>query len=64
MVLVRPVFSFLSSLSNTSGSAANAPDRIIYEKDTEKLFFGEDGTGGVARVLSEELCLRRDVMVR
>ena len=30
-------------VSNTSGNAADASDRIIYEKDTGKLFFDKDG---------------------
>jgi Ca2+-binding RTX toxin-like protein len=37
-------------VSNTSGKAADASDRIIYEKDTGKLFFDKDGTGAAAKV--------------
>ena len=35
---------------NTSGNAADASDRIIYESDTGKLFFDRDGTGAAAKV--------------
>jgi Ca2+-binding RTX toxin-like protein len=37
-------------VSNTSGNAEFAFDRIIYETDTGKLFFDRDGTGGAAKV--------------
>jgi len=36
--------------SNTSGNAADASDRIIYETDTGKLFFDRDGDGGAAKI--------------
>lgn len=36
--------------SNKSGQAADASDRIIYEKDTGKLFYDADGDGAGARV--------------
>jgi Ca2+-binding RTX toxin-like protein len=35
---------------NTSGNAADASDRIIYETDTGKLYFDRDGTGAAAKV--------------
>ena len=35
---------------NTSGNAADASDRIIYESDTGKLYFDRDGTGSAAKV--------------
>ncbi len=35
---------------NTSGNAADASDRIIYESDTGRLFFDSDGTGSAAKV--------------
>jgi Ca2+-binding RTX toxin-like protein len=35
---------------NTTGNAADASDRIIYETDTGKLFFDRDGTGAAAKV--------------
>ena len=35
---------------NTSGNAADATDRIIYESDTGRLFFDRDGTGAAAKV--------------
>jgi Ca2+-binding RTX toxin-like protein len=35
---------------NTSGTAADASDRIIYESDTGKVFFDRDGTGSAAKV--------------
>jgi Ca2+-binding RTX toxin-like protein len=37
-------------VKNTSGKAADAGDRIIYETDTGKLFFDKDGTGSAAKV--------------
>jgi Ca2+-binding RTX toxin-like protein len=36
--------------ANSSGNAADASDRIIYESDTGKLFFDSDGTGAAAKV--------------
>jgi len=36
--------------TNTSGNAADASDRIIYETDTGKLFYDLDGTGSAAKV--------------
>ncbi|MEI6097990.1 MAG: calcium-binding protein, partial [Alphaproteobacteria bacterium] len=36
--------------TNTSGNAADASDRIIYETDTGKLFYDPDGTGSAAKV--------------
>jgi Ca2+-binding RTX toxin-like protein len=36
--------------SNTSGNAADASDRIIYESDTGRLYFDSDGTGAAAKV--------------
>jgi Ca2+-binding RTX toxin-like protein len=36
--------------SNTSGNAADASDRIIYESDTGRLYFDRDGTGAAAKV--------------
>ena len=38
-------------VKNTSGNAADASDRVIYESDTGKLFFDRDGTGSAAKVL-------------
>jgi Ca2+-binding RTX toxin-like protein len=43
--LAAPAF-----LSNTSGFAADASDRIIYESDTGRLYFDSDGTGVAERV--------------
>lgn len=37
-------------VSNTSGLAADADDRIIYESDTGKLFYDSDGNGAGASV--------------
>jgi serralysin len=37
-------------VSNTSGNAADASDRIIYETDTGRLFFDADGNGAAAKV--------------
>ena len=36
--------------ANLTGLAAGAPDRIIHETDTGKLFFDADGDGAGARV--------------
>jgi serralysin len=35
-------------VSNASGNAEDASDRIIYEADTGKLYFDRDGTGSAA----------------
>ena len=37
-------------VANTSGNAADASDRIIYETDTGRLFFDMDGTGVTAKI--------------
>ena len=42
-------------VSNNSGNAADASDRIIYEADTGRLYFDKDGTGGAAKVLFADL---------
>jgi Ca2+-binding RTX toxin-like protein len=36
---------------NSSGNAADASDRIIYEIDTGELYFDKDGSGSAAKVL-------------
>ncbi|WP_068952732.1 calcium-binding protein [Pararhizobium polonicum] len=47
--------------SNTTGLAGDASDRIIYEKDTGKLFYDADGTGSAGGVqfalLAKDLAL-------
>jgi Ca2+-binding RTX toxin-like protein len=56
--LGRTAFSELSEgklnkaafAANTTGNAADSSDRIIYETDTGKVFYDEDGKGGVGRV--------------
>ena len=40
---------------NTTGLAADASDRIIYESDTGFLFFDADGLGGAAGIRFAEL---------
>jgi Ca2+-binding RTX toxin-like protein len=35
---------------NSTGNAADASDRIIYESDTGRLYFDSDGTGAAAKV--------------
>ena len=37
-------------VKNTSGNAADASDRIIYESDTGKVYYDRDGTGAAAKV--------------
>ena len=44
--------------ANMTGLAADDTDRIIYEKDTGKLYFDADGDGAGARVQFAELTLR------
>jgi hypothetical protein len=41
--------------ASNSGNAKDASDRIIYDKDTGKLFWDEDGKGGEAKVLFADL---------
>ena len=48
--LAAGALSGAAFVKNTSGNAADASDRIIYESDTGKLFFDKDGTGGAAKV--------------
>jgi Ca2+-binding RTX toxin-like protein len=56
--LGRTAFSELSEgklnkaafAANTTGNAADSSDRIIYETDTGKVYYDEDGKGGVGRV--------------
>jgi Ca2+-binding RTX toxin-like protein len=37
-------------VQNTTGNAADASDRIIYESDTGRLYFDSDGTGAATKV--------------
>jgi Ca2+-binding RTX toxin-like protein len=48
--LAAGTLSAAAFVKNTSGNAADASDRIIYESDTGKLFFDSDGTGAAAKV--------------
>lgn len=41
--------------ASNSGNARDKSDRIIYEKDTGRLFWDEDGKGGDAKVLFADL---------
>jgi Ca2+-binding RTX toxin-like protein len=41
--------------ASNSGNARDASDRIIYEKDTGRLFWDADGKGGDAKVLFADL---------
>ncbi len=41
--------------ASNSGNARDASDRIIYEKDTCRLFWDEDGKGGDSKVLFADL---------
>jgi len=43
--------------SNTTGPAADASDRIIYETDTGNLFFDADRTGAAGRIRSAVLAV-------
>lgn len=61
--LSRAVFANLGSgvldadafMSNDTGRASDASDRIIYETDTGKLFFDADGSGAMSGVLFAQL---------
>ncbi len=48
--LAAGTLSGAAFVRNTSGTAADASDRIIYETDTGKLYFDRDGTGATAKV--------------
>lgn len=58
ILLENSVFSGLAAgvlaganfVANLTGNATTAQHRIIYETDTGRLFFDENGVGGVARV--------------
>jgi len=47
--LAAGTLSAAAFVKNTSGNAADASDRIIYETDTGKLYFDRDGTGAAAK---------------
>jgi Ca2+-binding RTX toxin-like protein len=44
------VLSADAFILSTTGNAADASDRIIYESNTGRLFFDKDGTGAAAKV--------------
>jgi serralysin len=48
-------------VKNTSGNAADASDRVIYESDTGKVFFDRDGTGSASKVLIATLDKNRSL---
>jgi Ca2+-binding RTX toxin-like protein len=48
--LAEGTLSASAFTSNTSGNAADASDRIIYESDTGRLYYDSDGTGAAAKV--------------
>lgn len=49
--LSKGALSQTAFAANTSGSAQDASDRIIYETDTGRLFYDADGRGGATRQL-------------
>ena len=53
-----------SFVSGTSGKALDADDRIIYETDSGKLFFDEDGKGGEHAVLFARIGKNLDIGYR
>ena len=48
--LATGVLSVDAFIATTTGNAADASDRIIYESHTGRLFFDRDGTGAAAKV--------------
>ena len=48
--LATGVLAATAFVRNTTGAAADASDRIIYETDTGALLFDRDGTGAIAAV--------------
>jgi Ca2+-binding RTX toxin-like protein len=48
--LAEGTLSASAFASNTTGNAADASDRIIYESDTGRLYYDSDGTGAAAKV--------------
>ncbi len=47
-----------------TGKAHDASDRIIYEKDTGRLFYDADGTGTVAGVYFATLTNKASITVK
>jgi Ca2+-binding RTX toxin-like protein len=50
--------------ANLTGRAQDRSDRIVYEKDTGKLFYDADGTGGIASVHFATLTNKAAVSVK
>ena len=50
--------------ANMTGKAHDRSDRVIYEKDTGKLFYDADGTGNVAGVHFATLTNKAAVTVK
>ncbi|MFI0848966.1 calcium-binding protein [Mesorhizobium sp. IMUNJ 23232] len=51
------ILAFAAFRANTTGLAADATDRIVYESDTGKLFYDADGLGGATGIQFAKLAV-------